>query len=393
VPKPPPSTEFDPAAFERDLLALRAEIDAKVGSDDLRHLKKMERWARTCTLLGYATAWIAPNPVSAFLISQGNTARWTIVMHHVSHRALDRVPGVPERLTSKRFARGARRLLDWLDWILPEAWHHEHDVLHHYHTGDEGDPDLVEDHASVVRDAEVPLPLKYAAVAFYACTWKWSYYAPNTLAVLHRARRRRSTMGAPQTPPAPPPSQHASAERYSFLFSPLTPEGRELWSRCLLPYATVRFALIPALFLPLGPFFAANVLLNSAAAEVMANVHSFLIIAPSHAGADLYRFEGKADSRAELWSRQVLGSANYRTGSDLCDFLHGFLNYQIEHHLFPDLSPLRYREIQPRVKAICEKHGLPYVQEGLLRRARKLVDIMVGRASMQRLPRRAPADA
>ena len=33
---------------------------------------------------------------------------------------------------------------DWFDWMLPEAWNVEHNNLHHYRTGEPGDPDLVE---------------------------------------------------------------------------------------------------------------------------------------------------------------------------------------------------------------------------------------------------------
>jgi fatty acid desaturase len=371
-----PAPAFDHAAFERDLLAVRAAIDARIGPADLAHLKKLERWGRACTALGYATAWIAPNPVSAFLISQGSTFRWTVMMHHVGHRALDAVPGVPGRYTSKRFAAGARRLVDWLDWILPEAWRHEHNALHHYHTGEEEDPDLVERNARAIRESRLPLALKYAAVAFYACTWKLTYYAPSTFHALVRARRRAPALSA-----APP----SWRDDYFSVFLPTWPEGRAFWRRCLLPYATARFGVVPALFLPLGPLAAANVLLNSIGAEVLTNVHTFLLVVPSHAGSDLHRFEGRAGSRAELYARQILGSADYVTGGDVTDFLHGFLNYQIEHHLWPDLPPLRYREAQPKVKAICEKYGLPYVQESVFRRAAKLLDVMVGRSSMRRM--------
>ena len=42
--------------------------------------------------------------------------------------------------------------------------------------------------------------------------------------------------------------------------------------------------------------------------------------------------------------------------------------------------------MQPQVKAVCEKHGVPYVQEGLHRRVKKLLDIMVGATSMRRAP-------
>ena len=34
--------------------------------------------------------------------------------------------------------------MDWLDWMLPEAWNVEHNNLHHYKLGEQGDPDLVE---------------------------------------------------------------------------------------------------------------------------------------------------------------------------------------------------------------------------------------------------------
>jgi fatty acid desaturase len=294
-------------------------------------------------------------------------------MHHVSHRGLDRVPGVPERYTSGCFAQGVRRFVDWLDWLDPDAWHEEHDIQHHYHTGEGADPDLVEENARFIRELEAPLPVKYALIAFYALTWKLTYYAPSTFQTLCAMRRRRA--GLPQEEGEP---------HYFHAFNPLTPEGRQFWKRCVLPYGLTRFALVPSLFLPLGPIAAVNVLCNSLLAEAFANLHSFLIIVPNHAGDDLYRFDGPCQSRAEFYLRQVMGAANYRGGDDLRDFLMGYLNYQIEHHLFPDLPPLKYREMQPRVKAICAKYGVPYVEESLFARVRKLVAVMAGEASMKR---------
>ena len=40
--------------------------------------------------------------------------------------------------------------------------------------------------------------------------------------------------------------------------------------------------------------------------------------------------------------------------------MSGNLSHQIEHHLFPDLPSNRYAEIAPRVRALCERFGLPY---------------------------------
>lgn len=40
------------------------------------------------------------------------------------------------------------------------------------------------------------------------------------------------------------------------------------------------------------------------------------------------------------------------------------LNYQIEHHLFPTINHCHLRDIQPIVKSLCDKHGIPYHHTG-----------------------------
>ena len=40
--------------------------------------------------------------------------------------------------------------------------------------------------------------------------------------------------------------------------------------------------------------------------------------------------------------------------------MSGNLSFQVEHHLFPDMPSSRYQQIAPKVKAICERYGLPY---------------------------------
>jgi len=365
---------LDAEAFDRDLQTLRTEVEASFGPEDLAHLRKIERWGRGCTLLGYATAWLVPNPLSALLIAQGNTARWTMMAHHSTHRGYDRVPGVPTRFTGRHFATGWRRFLDWPDWIHPDAWRHEHNALHHGRTGEMADPDLVEHNTGWLRDSRMPLLVKYAIVAFFACTWKLTYYAPNTFLEWRRLERRRA--GLPDD---------GGDMRLATAFNPLSAAGRAFWLTCVLPYAALRFALLPALFAPLGAWAVFCVFANSVLAELLTNLQSFVLIAPNHAGDDLYRFHDRAENHAEFSVRQVVGSVNYTTGGDVVDFLHGWLNYQIEHHLWANLPMIRYRQLQPRVKALCEKHGVPYVQEGVFRRVKKLVDIMVGRTSMRTL--------
>ena len=62
-------------------------------------------------------------------------------------------------------------------------------------------------------------------------------------------------------------------------------------------------------------------------------------------GAEKFtREEYEAETHAEWYLRQMLGSANFHAGP-LMAFMSGNLCYQIEHHLFPDLPSNRYAEI------------------------------------------------
>ncbi len=51
--------------------------------------------------------------------------------------------------------------------------------------------------------------------------------------------------------------------------------------------------------------------------------------------------------------RQIRGSSNL-TGSEAFHILSGHLSHQIEHHLFPDIPARRYRQMAPKVEAVCK---------------------------------------
>ncbi len=376
--------QIDTQAFARDVQALRHELMADLGPAELAHLRKMARWGRLCTVFGYLLAWL-PNPISVLLLSLGNVARWTMVAHHVLHRGYDRIAETPPHFRSSHFASGWRRWIDWMDWIHPRAWVHEHNHLHHFHLGEYQDPDLVEHNSWILRRRWLPRPLKWLLIAILMMSWKLSYYAPNTWwAWRQQLRLRRVKQQGTDQPDLP-----GMADAWRLLYPgervvvPVSARSWGFYLHCVLPYAVLRFGLIPALFLPLGTWAWAAVLLNTLLAELLANAHAFLIIAPNHAGADLYRFEGPAKDRGEFYLRQVLGSANYPGGSDLRDFLMGYLNYQIEHHVWPDLPMLKYRQAAPKLRALCARHGVPYVEESVFLRFRRLCSIMTGTASMR----------
>ncbi|MDD5228402.1 MAG: fatty acid desaturase [Methylococcales bacterium] len=355
----------------KDIDAIHRDILGETNMSDFEHLKKIESWGRICTGLGYATAWIIPNPISAYLISQGNFTRWTTVAHHILHRGYDKIKGIPKHYTSKGFAKGGRRYLDWLDWMYPAAWDVEHNNIHHYHLGEEIDPDQVEFNMETLRNSKIPLWGRYVLLAIMAASWKIIYYASSTLTE-YRAIQAKESGG-----------KRNQISRID-MWNPLKPAGKDLWLSCMLPYGIVQFVIIPLLFLPISAVAATNVFINVLMAEVFTNLHSFLVIGPNHTGDDVMMFDTKAKGKGEFYLRQIVGSVNYPTGTNTLDFLHGWLNYQIEHHLWPDMTASQYQKAQPRVKAVCEKHNIPYIQESVFTRLRKTLDVMVGKTSMLR---------
>ena len=47
---------------------------------------------------------------------------------------------------------------------------------------------------------------------------------------------------------------------------------------------------------------------------------------------------------------------------------------------------LQYQRGAPKLKEICDKHGVPYIQESVFERLRKTVDIMIGKTTMRPFP-------
>lgn len=63
----------------------------------------------------------------------------------------------------------------------------------------------------------------------------------------------------------------------------------------------------------------------------------------------------------EAWAtHQMLTTANFASKSRLAQFLCGGLNLQIEHHLFPKICHIHYKNLSGIVKKTALEFGLPY---------------------------------
>ena len=83
--------------------------------------------------------------------------------------------------------------------------------------------------------------------------------------------------------------------------------------------------------------------------------------APNHKGMPIIA----ADENVDFLRRQVLTSRNVR-GGWFTELLLGGLNYQVEHHLFPNMPRASLRRAQRVVGGCCAELGVPYCETSLL---------------------------
>jgi len=382
--------KLDLAAFTEDVRKLGSALERKQGPADVKHLNKLVGWSNLCGITGLLTMGFRINLLSIIGLSTWTFTRWTMVAHHTCHGGYDKCHPNKKRWNKFKFAIGTfwRRLADWFDWMMPEAWNVEHNNRHHYNLSELEDPDLVENNLSELRDMKAPLWFKYFYVAIAACTWKWLYYSPNTYKELKLAKWRREGR---KIPDGVCPTDAVTIKTLLFDVTPFYTLS-EFFFVVIGPYMLLHFIVMPIPYLFVGQYFDRDDMYRTAVynlilADILTNIHGFVAVVTNHAGDDMYRFRhGCRAHSGSFHLRQVLASVDFAYGTDLIDFLHGFLNYQVEHHLWPSLSMRSYQKSGPLVREICKKHGVPYIQENVFWRVKKTVDIMVGNSSMKWFP-------
>ncbi|BDZ48285.1 fatty acid desaturase [Frondihabitans sucicola] len=83
--------------------------------------------------------------------------------------------------------------------------------------------------------------------------------------------------------------------------------------------------------------------------------------APNHKGMPIIP-EG---SRVDFLSKQVLTSRNV-TGGPVMNMAMGGLNYQVEHHLFPNMARPNLRHARLLVREHCAAEQIPYVETNII---------------------------
>jgi fatty acid desaturase len=134
----------------------------------------------------------------------------------------------------------------------------------------------------------------------------------------------------------------------------------------LLTVRVVGYIAVIFYFLPLGMAFA-----FIGVQMAVFGLYMGASFAPNHKGMPILPH----DSKVDFLRRQVLTSRNIRGGTVMDSFMGG-LNYQIEHHLFPNMPRPHLRKAQEIVREYCEAHGIQYTETKLVTSYRIVIDYL-----------------
>ena len=327
-------TDDDVAAIAVELEQIRTDIEADRGERDARYIRNTIAFQRGLELSGRALIF-GSRKRSLWWAGAGALGVAKIIEnmelgHNVMHGQWDWMNDPEIHSTS----------WEW-DNAGPSAhWKHQHNFVHHKYTNVLGmDDDVGYGLLRVTRDQRWR--------PFYLGNILWNTVL--CVAFEYGVAAQHLELGK---------KRKTEEERIAFR-QDLRDAGRKIGKQAAKDYA-VYPALVGAATRSRRGWrkaLTANVMAN-----VIRNVWTNAVIFCGHFpdGAEKFTKRDMAvENKGQWYLRQMLGSANFRSGPVL-GFMSGNLSYQIEHHIFPDLPSNRLPEISVRVQAICAEYDLPY---------------------------------
>ena len=105
--------------------------------------------------------------------------------------------------------------------------------------------------------------------------------------------------------------------------------------------------------------------------RALAGLHMGAVFAPNHKGMPVLEPGEKLD-----YLRQQVLTARDVIPNPVIDFAYGGLNYQIEHHLFPNMPRNRLKDAREVVKEFCRELGILYHETGFWQSHREILGYM-----------------
>lgn len=219
------------------------------------------------------------------------------------------------------------------------VWKIQHNVLHHSYTNiDEGDDDL-----------NVPLFLRFSpntkknCLHAYQHWYTWFFYCLSTLSWVTS-------------------KDFIRLNRY---YKMGLLKGKHIYRNTLfkmLVWKMVYYIFILLLPILFSPFGTGEILLAFLSLHFVTGLCISLVFQTAHIMPEVVfpKMNKEGEVKGERMIHQLLTTCNYSENSRVFSWLIGGLNYQIEHHLFPDICHVHYRKIAPIVRETAAEYQLPY---------------------------------
>lgn len=343
--RPSALAHVDPTLFdqiEKEIDGIKQRYRNKLGPDDIAYIKGLRRKSRLFEALGRGLLWVGPGPISfaagVFFVWLHRNIESIEIGHNVLHGQYDYFPEIPQ-FHAHHFK--------WKAPVDEEGWRREHNALHHVYTNVyEKDPDL--NHGFLRTNALTPWNRRhlYQVPLYLLAAYPTMLYQFNeqNLGFGQKFRAEKFPDGN---------------KGYALVEHPGVSETelkKRHW-RSILRVLVKEYALFPLLALATG-YSAIRVFLGNLLADAINNYWIALTIQSTHFTEPL-QSPDTLKHKGFWYLSQLESSVNFK-GSRRMSILWGHLNYQIEHHLFPDIPSRHYPDMAKEVKAVCAKYGIEY---------------------------------
>jgi len=166
------------------------------------------------------------------------------------------------------------------------------------------------------------------------------------------------------SPHAPKNKMHAFQHWYTWIFYGMF-KGKDVYRNTVLKiiaWKLVYYAFILGLPIAFSPFGIGQILLAFLLLHFITGLSISLVFQTAHIMPEVSFPQANENGivEGERMLHQLATTSNYSENSPLFSWMIGGLNYQVEHHLFPDICHVHYRNIAPIVKATAAEFNIPY---------------------------------
>jgi len=332
--------KFTPSVDAEFVKTLRSRVDQYFKSENTTRYADWRMKLKTVTVFVMALGplvlmltGVVTNVWAMFglwvVMGIGMASIGTSVMHDALHGAYSRNPRINKLIGSSIYLLGASGRM----------WQIQHNVLHHSFTNME--------HAD--EDIDVPGILRFSPhqdhkyIHRYQHIYAWFLYGLSTLTWTtikdFRAIFRYRNLGLLK-----------SGKEFKKVFTDII-----VWKVIYYLYILV----LPMLLLPVAWWV---VLLMYITMHYVMGLWLSIVFQAAHVVPETEFTSSAGGEKVERsWHvHQLLTTANFAAKNRVITWFTGALNYQIEHHLFPNICHIHYPKIAPIVKATAEEFKLPY---------------------------------